>query len=180
MAGKIISIVGPMYAGKSESLIRMVNRYTIAKKKCLVIAHSSDNRYSEGHNLCTHSGISIPALKLEKLQLDASPYDVVAIDEGQFFSDLIDFVDEWARKGKIILVSALSADYKMEPFPIVARLLARSEKIVPITAICSECQKSASFTKKINGDGALIDVGGIDKYKATCRKCHASVSNVST
>nr|QQV29641.1 thymidine kinase [Kaumoebavirus] len=173
MTGKIISIIGPMYAGKSESLIRMINRYTIAKKKCLVVAHSSDNRYSSDHALCTHSGIKVPALKVDKLQgVDASKFDVIAVDEGQFFPDLIEFVDEWAKRGKIILVSALSADYKMEPFPIVSRLLARSEKIMQITAVCSGCQKSASFTKKINGDSAIVDVGGVDKYKATCRKCH--------
>jgi len=95
--GKIEIIYGPMFSGKSSELIRKVKRYTHAKKKCLIINFAHDNRYSSEPTVSTHDMVMMKAHKVSDLtQLNHiyEHYDVIAIDEGQFFPNVIIFISE--------------------------------------------------------------------------------------
>jgi len=108
-----------MFSGKSSELHRRVKRHQIAKKNCLVLNYISDNRYSFDEVSATHDKQLLKAKKilfLKDVDDIITGYDVVAIDEGQFFLDLLEYVDKWANCGKIVLVAALDATFQRKAF----------------------------------------------------------------
>jgi thymidine kinase len=92
MSGRIEVIYGPMFSGKSSELIRQMKRFSFAKKKCLIVNYAHDNRYSLDATISTHDKIQMQAKKcvtLSEIDNMYDDYDVIAIDEGQFFQDVI-------------------------------------------------------------------------------------------
>ena len=160
----ITAIIGPMKSGKSEELRRIANRYSYIKKKIQRIRSSIDDIDK------THGGEIKNGLKIDKLTgIDVSNYDVVLIDEGQFFPDLCSMCETWANAGKDVFVAALNANWKREPFEQVSKLLAKADKIVLLTALCA-CGKDACFSKRLTEETDEIVVS--DNYKPVCRKCY--------
>lgn len=172
--GKIILILGPMFSGKTSELITLGKRYAIAKKKCLIIKYSGDTRYSEDTTLLsTHDEYSIKAIPLDKLEIkkEYDEYDVILIDEGQFFKDLNVFCDWYAEKGKVVVVAALNGKADKTPWDEVSLLLPNVTRTVFKTAICSKCGKSAEFSHSKKEIINSICIGGSETYEALCREC---------
>jgi len=160
--------------------MRDVEKYLIAGKKCVVIKHASDQRYShlERDGIVCHNMIEYKSdvLSTEKLSdVDYRTWDVLCVSEAQFFDDLLT-VDEWANAGKIVIAEGLDGDFNRGDFggnSKIPKLISMCEKHVKLHAVCMICFAPASFTKKISGDmDQLHDVGGKDKYIPTCRKCY--------
>lgn len=123
----------------------------------------------------------MPATKVRKLaEVDkVDDYDVVAIDEGQFFEDIVEFADAWANKGKIVVVAALDATFERKviasnkPFGKVCQLVAIAETVQKLSAVCLACSEWAYFTLKLDSTSKEVtDIGGIEKYHPVCRGCH--------
>ncbi|MDY4183470.1 MAG: thymidine kinase [Candidatus Onthovivens sp.] len=180
--GNIEVITGPMFAGKSEELLRRINRLKYAKKKFLVFKPKIDNRYSDdevvSHQKRAYKCISISSAHEIYSYLTES-LDCVCIDEVQFFDDeIIDIAEYLANKGIRVIVAGLDTDFRGEPFKITANLLARSEDVTKLTAICVKCGKEATRTQRlVNGEPASINdpivlVGANESYEPRCRKCH--------
>lgn len=169
-------IIGPMFAGKTSMLLNRFKRYTIGGKKCLMIKYKGDTRYDDT-NVVTHDGHKIPATCCSLLsEIESSYkldiYDVICIDEIQFYEDAPEFCEKWANKGKIIECSGLSGTFKRHPFPVISKLVPLCEDIQFLTAICIESGQPASFSKlNINStsDDSAINIGGCDKYTAVDR-----------
>lgn len=178
--GRIEIIIGPMFSGKTTELIRRIKRMNLADKKCLVIKYKSDNRYSVD-SISTHDHQLYKASSCENL-LDlknlVDSYDTIGIDEGQFFTDLLEFCDLCVLKGKTIIVSGLDADFKLQPFGKIIHLIPKAESVVKLTSVCMLCKsKEGFFSQKISGDKDLIqDIGGSEKYISVCRECHFTTS----
>lgn len=180
--GCIEVIVGPMYSGKSEELIRRVRRANIAKQKVQVFKHSVDDRYSKA-DVVSHCGNKVEAIPvkdsaelLEKLEKHTK---VVAIDEVQFFeNEITHTIEELAERGIRVICAGLDMDFRGEPFGPIPRLVAVAEKVDKINAICLVCGNPATRTQRlINGKPAkysdpIVLVGAQDSYEARCRKCH--------
>lgn len=86
--GEIQLIIGPMFSGKSTELLRRLRRCQFAMLRCLMIKYEKDERY-DSDMFSTHDGTKVKAAKCQKLeQIEAvtAEYDVIGIDEGQFFS----------------------------------------------------------------------------------------------
>jgi thymidine kinase len=96
-------------------------------------------------------------------------YDVIGIDEGQFFNRLSEFCEEMVKSGKIVVVAALNANFKGEGFSRVLELIPKAEKIKKLKSICHVCKKAAHFSKRITEETELEVVGGSDKYVPVCR-----------
>ena len=94
------------------------------------------------------------------------------VDEGQFFPDLVEYVEKWANRGKIVIVAALDANYKREPFGNVIELLPLAETIKKLSAVCLDCGKKASFSKRITENKTEKLIGGLNEYKVVCRPCY--------
>lgn len=113
--GRIELIMGPMFAGKSTELLRRVKRLEISGKKCLSIKYAADNRYSKDA-ISTHDQIIRSAVACKKLgqvaREDWMLFDVIGIDEGQFFDDVVEFAETAANAGKIVILSALNGTYE--------------------------------------------------------------------
>jgi thymidine kinase len=171
--GKLILIIGPMFAGKSSELIRYYKRYSLAGKKCFIIKHSGDTRYKK-NSVTTHDQVSIsafPTSSLSELEEKIKYYDVVCIDEIQFFEDGI-LCDKWANEGKIIIASGLNGTFQRKPWKIISDLIPLSEDIIHLKAICRETGNDASFTSRIlNCEGEII-IGGSETYSASDRKTY--------
>ena len=181
-SGTIEVICGPMFAGKSEELLRRINRLVYAKKKFLVFKPSIDNRYSEtevvSHNQHKYKAIALMDPK-KILDYYENDLDAICIDEIQFFDEaIIDVIDFYANHGVRVIVAGLDMDFKGDPFMITAKLLAKAEYVTKLTAICMVCGEEATETQRIiNGipaydDDPTVLIGANESYEARCRKCH--------
>ncbi|KAG2374781.1 hypothetical protein C9374_010525 [Naegleria lovaniensis] len=171
--GHIQLIFGNMFAGKTSELLRRMRRYQIALKECVLIKYINDVRYSK-ESVSTHDQVqqrAIPTDRLEKIAHLVQNYDVIGIDEGQFFPDLVDFCEAAANGGKIVIVSALDGTFQRKPFGDVLRLIPMAESVVKLKAVCMVCCKDAAFTKRITDEQQTEVIGGSDKYIAVCREC---------
>lgn len=180
--GCIEAIVGPMYSGKSEELIRRLKRAEIAKQNVVVFKHSIDDRYCK-KNVVSHNGSRINAINISKPQKIYTYIDedtqVVGIDEVQFFNDeIIDIVKDLADKGKRVLVAGLDMDFRGEPFGPTPKIMAIAEFVDKLSAICIKCGSPAHRTQRlINGRPAkysdkVVLVGATESYEARCRLHH--------
>lgn len=180
--GWIEIICGPMFAGKSEELLRRINRLIYAKKNFLVFKPDIDNRYSETE-VVSHSKRSYKAHSIKNgvdiLKYISKDTEVICIDEVQFFDEtIIDVIETLANRGIRVITAGLDTDFKGDPFPITSSLLSRAEEVTKLTAICSICGKAASKTQRlINGeiassDGPIVLVGAKESYEARCRNHH--------
>lgn len=168
-------IVGPMFSGKTTELMRRVKRHEAAQRRCVIIKHCADTRYSK-NCVATHDRQTLAAwscAKLNDVAHEVLRYDVVGVDEGQFFPDLISFCEFLANQNKIVIVAALDGTFQRKPFGQVLELIPMAEKVEKLNSICMHCCADAAFTKRITSDTPTveIDIGGADKYAAVCRKC---------
>lgn len=181
--GSIEMIVGPMYAGKSEELIRRVNRSKIANLKVLSFKPAIDNRYSAQH-ITSHNGKQMECIAVRDANevikyIENEDFDVLAIDEVQFLGEeIVDVCQSAANMGKRVICSGLDMDFRGEPFQVVPQLMAIAEYITKLTAVCMKCKMPATRTQRIvNGKPAryndpIIMVGAKESYEARCRACH--------
>ncbi|CAN5469297.1 MAG: thymidine kinase [Pyrinomonadaceae bacterium] len=182
--GWIEVIVGSMFSGKSEELIRRLNRARIARQKVQVFKPMIDARYSQ-EEIASHSGqkhISIPVTTAAELMKKIEPdTQVIGIDEGQFFDlELIEAVNELANAGKRVIIAGLDQDYTGKPFEPMPQLLSTAEYITKIHAICVKCGATANYTQRTVESEQLVEVGAADKYEARCRKCFIPHSDAPT
>lgn len=180
--GFIEVIVGPMFSGKSEELIRRIKRAQIAKQKVQVFKPAIDDRYSID-KVVSHNGTNINAISIVKaseiIEFLEEDTEVIAIDEIQFFDhSIVDVVKEIADLGKRVICAGLDMDFRGEPFGPTPDIMAIAESVDKLTAICVKCGNPATRTQRlINGkpakyDDPIILVGAQETYEARCRKCH--------
>ena len=174
-AGWIEVVVGSMFSGKSEELIRRLRRAQIAKRKVQIFKPRIDNRYSHDH-ITSHSAMQIEAENVtssrELLERVREETEVVGIDEGQFFdAELPAVCNALADRGKRVIVAGLDQDYLGKPFEPMPQLLAIAEYITKTLAICMVCGAPANHTQRLVASSARVLVGAQGTYEARCRHC---------
>ncbi|CAD5117465.1 DgyrCDS6233 [Dimorphilus gyrociliatus] len=172
--GRIQIIFGPMFSGKTSELIRRMKRFQVANYHCLVVKYENDTRYDQ-QCLATHDKQVLSAVstsKLEKIRQLAENCDVIGVDEGQFFPDIVEFCEDMANRGKIIIISALDGTFQRKPFGEILELVPLAENVTKLTAVCMTCYGDASFTKRKGGEKEIEVIGGMEKYLAVCRTCY--------
>jgi thymidine kinase len=180
--GSIEVIVGSMFSGKTDELIRRLRRATIARQKVQVFKPAVDNRYGET-KVTSHAGSDFDAAPIQsaldvlaKLEEGTT---VVAIDEAQFFdSDITNVVQKLADKGIRVIVAGLDTDFRGEPFGPMPVIMAQAERVDKLHAICMVCGEEASRTQRlVNGKPAryndpVVIIGASELYEARCREHH--------
>lgn len=177
--GKIELIIGPMFSGKSTRLIELMRKYVYKAKKTIMVKFFADQRYTEKSEVVTHDLIKYDSINCKILRdsFDTlKQYDVIGIDEGQFFEDLVEVCEELALMGKIVLIAALNGDFRMEPFPVIQRIISKSDKIKLLKAYCFNCHKDAKFSLRIVQSNETVLIGAGESYKPACRECHVFFS----
>jgi Thymidine kinase len=180
----LIVIVGPMFAGKTTELIRRVERQVIAGRRAIVFKPSLDVRY-DASRVSAHNGLKFDAYVVppddggvEAIYKLGSGYDVVAVDEVQFFPPRLAEVLNKLADEKTVIAAGLNLDFRGEPFETTMRVMAYADKVVSLNAVCKVCGRPATRTQRlINGrpaprDGPRILIGGGETYEARCRKHH--------
>ena len=174
-SGWIEVIVGSMYSGKTEELIRRLRRAQIARQRVAIFKPAIDDRFGRDQ-IVSHSELRIPsrAVKTAKDVLRyAHEAQVIGIDEGQFLgSDLVKVCERLARRGKRVIVAGLDQDYRGKPFEPMPQLLAIAEYITKTLAICVVCGNPANRSYRKKRRTARVLVGGADLYEARCRRCY--------
>lgn len=187
--GRFEFITGPMFAGKTDDLIRRVRRAMHAGLKIQVINPSIDKRY--GVNcVSTHDKIKIKSNSVKDIQnLDSildMEKDGFAFDEIQFFSsEIVEYISNLRKNGKLIFASGLNMDYVGKAFTFkdsdryVGELMSMADNITYLTAICKYpleigkvCGAEATRTQRLVKDDHLILVGGEKEYGARCEQHH--------
>lgn len=180
--GWIEIICGSMFAGKTEELIRRINRVHYAKKSIIVFKPAIDDRY-DVKAVVSHENKRVDSIPVKTSQeilehLNTLPY-AVAIDEVQFFDKgLIDIVERLANSGVRVILAGLDLDFRGEPFGIMPELLARAEYVTKLQSICQVCGAPATRTQRIidgrpaDYDDPIILVSASEKYEPRCRHCH--------
>jgi thymidine kinase len=173
--GWIEVICGSMFSGKTEELIRRLNRARIAKQKVEIFKPKVDTRYDET-NVVSHdenSIVSTPVETASQILLYAEEVDVVGIDEAQFFdSDLMAVCNFLANKGVRVIVAGLDMDFQGNPFGPIPSLLATAEYVTKVHAICMRCGNLAQYSHRTTADQSLVLLGEKDSYEPLCRKCY--------
>jgi thymidine kinase len=173
--GYIELITGSMWSGKSSACISRIRRHRAANRRCVILRYANDTRYHETkcstHNRDMEDAVSVSRLsELPDSVFDA--FDVIGVEEGQFFSDLVDFCDKHANMGRIVIVAALDSDANRKPFGSVCDLMAKAERVTKLSAVCMVCRtRDAPFTKRLVASDAVELIGGADLYEARCRGC---------
>ena len=186
--------VGPMFSAKTSFLVELYKQYKFCGISVAVINHSIDNRY-DNEMLSTHDKVKIPCIKTDKLMdlysehidiehpTDSIPRlqdkfkvmssEVILINEGQFFTDLEEFVKLMLVKGKKIYVSGLDGDFERKKFGHILDLIPLCDKVTKLTSLCSLCKDGtrAIFSKRLTNETEQTVVGS-DNYIPVCRSCY--------
>lgn len=173
--GRIEVICGSMFSGKTEELIRRLNRARIAQQKVEIYKPMLDTRYSE-EDVVSHDSNSVASTPVESSQsilLMATEADVIGIDEAQFFDEgLVEVCNTLANRGKRIIIAGLDMDFKGVPFGPMPALCAIAEDVTKVHAICVRCGNLAHVSHRIVEGDKQVMLGELQEYEPLCRQCY--------
>lgn len=180
--GKIILYIGPMNANKTKRLIEKLDKGFHAKAKIIYVKHAHDTRYDDLNKAPNNAVISndkqqytkADLIKTEKL-VDIYDillqYDVIGIDEVQFYDDAPDIAEKLASAGKQVICAGLDGDFKRRPFDCMPALSSLADKVKKLQAVCVRCGDNAIFTHRTVAVEDKILIGN-DEYESLCRICY--------
>ena len=181
--GWVHVIAGCMFCGKTDEMLRLLRRFSIAGREVVLVKPRLDTRTDEV-TVVSRSGAEHRAVTVDhsaEIEAAVGAADIVAIEEGQFFDDALpEVVEALAASGKQVIVTGLDRDFRGIPFGTMPRLLALADQVTKLTAICMVCGEPATRTQRlIDGepapaDSPLIVIGGLgdETYEARCRLHH--------
>jgi thymidine kinase len=174
-------ILGSMFSGKTSRLVEIFKQCTFCNIPIIVINHANDDRY-DNMMLSTHDRVKIPCMKTENLMdlfkkeecnncIENS--EVILVNEGQFFTDLYEFVELSLKKGKKIYVCGLDGDFERKKFGQILDLIPLCDKVTKLNSLCSQCRngKKGIFSCRITNETTQVVIGS-DNYKPLCRSCY--------
>ena len=172
-SGWIEVISGCMFSGKTEELIRRLNRAIIARQKVEIFKPVIDKRYHH-ERIVSHNENAIRSTPIDfasDILLLSANCDVVGIDEAQFFDEaIVEVCNTLANSGKRVIVAGLDMDFEGRPFGPMPNLLAIAEFVTKVHAICSQTGELASFSFRLADNDERVMLGQKDKYEARSRK----------
>jgi len=179
--GYLEIILGPMFSGKTSKLLELYKQYTYCNIPVVVINHSLDKRYSETM-LSNHDKQMIPCIQAGSLDdvwnsendgCKLKDYNVILINEGQFFPDLYDVVCKMLHRNKKIYIGGLDGDFQRKKFGQILDLIPMCDKVYKIRSLCGLCKNGQAgiFSKRVV-DSNVQTLIGIDNYVPVCRACY--------
>jgi thymidine kinase len=173
--GWIEVICGSMFSGKTEELIRRLNRARIAKQRVEIFKPVIDKRYSV-EDVVSHNENAIRSTPVDtssNIVLLTGDVDVVGIDEAQFFDPgIVDVCQTLANMGVRVIVAGLDMDFKGKPFGPMPQLMAVAEYVTKFHAICMRCGSLANFSHRLATNEKLVMLGEKNEYEPLCRECY--------
>lgn len=182
--GRIEVVCGSMFSGKTEELIRRIKRATFARQKVVIFKPQIDTRYSE-EEVVSHDRnavMSVPLstsaeilnyLSSHATSTDGYDFDVVGIDEAQFFGmDLVAVCNQLANNGVRVIIAGLDMDFQCTPFGPIPALCAVADEVTKVHAICVKCGALAYVSHRLVHDQNQVLIGEQAEYEPLCRECY--------
>lgn len=177
--GWIEVIVGSMFSGKTEELIRRLRRAEIAKQRVEIFKPAIDTRYSTTE-VVSHNENAIRSTAIDNsstILLLSGNIDVVGIDEAQFFDEnLVEVCNKLANMGIRVIIAGLDMDFRGAPFGPMPGLMACAEYVTKVHAVCMRCGNLAHFSHRLSDAEKLVVLGEKESYEPLCRECFQSVN----
>lgn len=183
-SGYLELFIGPMWSGKTSELVKKYKRFKHCDIPILTINYIDDNRYTPDM-ITTHDNISIPCVRAKSLSTisnitinKVSPIfekaNVILINEGQFFDDILEWVTcAVETHKKHVYICGLDGDFKRKPFGNFLNLIPLSDKVTKLTSCCKNCKKhEAIFSHRLGKQVEQTVIG--NNYMALCRECYIS------
>ena len=169
--------LGPMWAGKSSTVLGTLRRYKSIGWNILVLTAAADTRYGT-EMIVSHDKDSYPARSISALlpllnDVEYSGAQLIVIEEAQFLPDLYEFVLAAVEKdAKHVICVGLDGDSDRKPFGDLLRLVPLCDKLTKLTALCSDCKDGtpALFSFYKNLKSVQVQVGASEQYEPLCRK----------
>lgn len=183
--GRLTVVAGPMFSGKTNKLVAMVEVFTRMGHNVLTVKPKLDDRYGGKNEIHSHDDKKTPAIvvdgeKPEEIieKIVSTGADKVIFDEVQFFDKkkVMSVIEELRRRGIHVIAAGLLYDYERKPFGSTQDLLGLADERLELFAICQKCGSLARHTERVRGGKGQIEVGAGDMYIATCEKCHTIYS----
>lgn len=182
--GRIEVVCGSMFSGKTEELIRRIKRATFARQRVVIFKPQIDTRYSE-EEVVSHdrnavmsvplstSGEILDYLSSHTTSKDGYDFDVVGIDEAQFFGmDLVAVCNQLANNGVRVIIAGLDMDFQCTPFGPIPALCAVADEVTKVHAICVKCGALAYVSHRLVHDQNQVLIGEQTEYEPLCRECY--------
>ena len=184
--GSIELIIGPMFGGKTAEMVGRIRRAALAEQPALIVKYRGDCRYESGATVATHADMrqastdatdSVAAVRVviaDTLgEVGAVTEQVVGVDEGQFYPDLVEHCERWAAEGRRVIVAALDGDFARRPFGQVCALVPLCEAVVKRRGGCMGCRRRESaFSLRLSHSTDLVEIGALESYRTVCRACY--------
>ena len=165
-------ICGSMFSGKTEELIRRLKRAELAQQKVAVFKPVMDQRYAQ-NNVVSHDSNELKALAVNnarELLTRAQGFEVIGLDEAQFFDDeIVPVCNTLANQGVRVIIAGLDMDFKGVPFGPMPALMATAEYVTKVHAICSKTGRLAQYSYRLNPNDDLVMLGETQEYQALSR-----------
>lgn len=178
MRGKLETIVGAMFAGKTSELLKRILWAKHQSKKIIVIKPIIDDRYDQ-EKIITHNDLSHDCFSMknwrhvnDNFKFNKDIVDVVFLDEIQFMStdETLENVEIILNNGIDVVCSGLDQDSRGRPWETSSMLLGLSDKIIKIYGFCNVCGMEATKTYRKTEGGGRTQVGAADIYEPRCLK----------
>jgi thymidine kinase len=177
--GWIEVIVGSMFSGKTEELIRRLRRAEIAKQRVEIFKPAIDTRYSTTE-VVSHDENAIRSSAIDNsstILLLSGNIDVIGIDEAQFFDEnLVEVCNKLADMGIRVIVAGLDMDFRGAPFGPMPGLMACAEFVTKVHAVCMRCGQIAHFSHRLSEGEKLVMLGEKESYEPLCRECFKGIN----
>ena len=176
--GWIEVICGSMFSGKTEELIRRLKRAQFAKQKIEIFKPSIDLRYNDelvtSHDQNQIRSTTVPSAA--NIPILADGYDVVGIDEAQFFdNEIIKVCNDLANTGIRVIVAGLDMDYQGNPFGPMPGLMATAEYVTKVHAVCTRTGNLANYSYRTSSEDDLVILGEKENYEPLSRSAFFNV-----
>lgn len=172
--GRIEVVCGSMFSGKTEELIRRLKRAKIARQNVMIFKPTIDTRYSKKDVVSHDHNIihSMPVKSSAEIGKLAQGYDVIGIDEAQFFDEgLTEVCNKLAFNGVRVIIAGLDMDFQGKPFGPIPALLAVADEVTKVHAICVKCGNLAYASHRLVKISSQVMLGEKDEYEPLCREC---------
>ena len=176
MCGFLEIILGPMFSGKTTRLVEIYNKFKHTKKNVIAINYTLDTRYDD-KMLSTHDKIKIPCIFTENISTmldnkDIKNADVILINEGQFFKDIVSSVKTLVEKmHKKVYICGLDGDFERNKFGCLLDLIPFCDTVIKLHSNCHVCSADAIFSHRTTDEAGQVVIGSFN-YVPLCRKCY--------
>jgi thymidine kinase len=178
--GYLELIIGPMYSGKTSKLIEIAKQCNLCDISYVVINHKLDDRFNNvtvnDSMMYTHDKVNIKCIYVDKIKTimeTINNFDVILINEGQFFTDLYESVEEMLLINKQVYIAGLDGDFQRKRFGSIIDLIPVCDKVTKLNSLCGVCRDGTPgiFSLRTFQEKEQIVIGS-NNYIPVCRNCY--------